>query len=346
MDSYAWSLDGSPVSRASEALFPGGLPSGEHQLSLLVSKDGCTASSDTTITVSDPPDAPSVSAPAFAAVGSTGLTASATPLIGDYLWLIRRNGNLSGGGDSNTTTFDAGAAGTVVSVTAVLLQGGCAASTTATVPVDFADVGLGNLFHDQIDALSKFGVTLGCGGGQFCPDATLTRGQMAALIARAHDGSDDSIPHAGEADFGQYDCDQGGVSHFADVAPTDLFCRHIHRIAALGITLGCDHTPDFCPSGLVTREQIALFIGRALAPSATPPAAYSDGGTGRSYDCSVASPFSDVPSNTASCNAIGYIWAKGIVDGFGNGTFGPQLVLTRAPAAKFLANAFGLKLGP
>jgi len=45
------------------------------------------------------------------------------------------------------------------------------------------------------------------------------------------------------------------------------------------------------------------------------------------------------------CNAVGYIWAKRIVDGFGDGTYQPNAVLTRAPAAKFLANAFALKLG-
>ena len=90
---------------------------------------------------------------------------------------------------------------------------------------------------------------------------------------------------------------------------------------------------------------MALFIGRAIAPGATPPSAYSDVTTGRSYDCSVASPFPDVPANTETCNAVGYIWAKGIVDGFGNGTFQPTGALTRVSAAKFIANAFDLNLG-
>jgi hypothetical protein len=221
--------------------------------------------------------------------------------------------------------------------------GGCASGIgSAAIQVDFLDVPPSNPFHDFIDALALHGVTVGCGNGDYCPDQSLQRNQMAALIARAAVGT---APNTGLVGSFAYDC-TNGPSYFADVPAPSGFCAAIHYLASQHITLGCDFVPDFCPSGLVTREQMALFIGRAIAPSATPPSAYSDGGTGRSYDCSVASPFSDVPANTASCNAIGYIWAKGIVDGFGNGTFGPQLVLTRAPAAKFLANAFGLKLGP
>jgi hypothetical protein len=55
------------------------------------------------------------------------------------------------------------------------------APATAT----FSDVPTNNGFFQQIQALSASGVTVGCGGGKFCPDAAVTRGQMAAFLARA-----------------------------------------------------------------------------------------------------------------------------------------------------------------
>lgn len=43
----------------------------------------------------------------------------------------------------------------------------------------------GHLFQKPIAALAKAGVTKGCGGGDFCPNDYVTRGQMAAFLDRA-----------------------------------------------------------------------------------------------------------------------------------------------------------------
>ena len=37
----------------------------------------------------------------------------------------------------------------------------------------------------HIEALASSGITVGCGAGVFCPDATLTRRQMAVFLAKA-----------------------------------------------------------------------------------------------------------------------------------------------------------------
>jgi hypothetical protein len=355
---YGWRKNGQPLNDAGTlsgshtpvlSIDPvSALDSGSFDV-IVADSCGTATSQSTVVSISGPPPAPLVSAPLTAPPNQAGLPASVFPaFLHRYLWALSA-GTLDAGQRHPTITWTSPGPGTTVRIYASdLTPEGCLSDNgVATVQIDFSDVPPSNPFHDFIDALALHFVTIGCGDGHYCPDSTITRAQMAALLARAHDGDDLQIPIAGFVNGSSYDCEAGfGHSYFHDVGPGDLFCRHIHRIAALGITLGCDHTPDFCPSGLVTREQMALFIGRAIAPAATPPSAYSDGGTGRSYDCSVASPFSDVPANTASCNAVGYIWARGIVDGFGNGAFGPQIVLTRAPAAKFIANAFGLTLGP
>jgi hypothetical protein len=48
----------------------------------------------------------------------------------------------------------------------------------------FADVPDSNPFHADISALASSGVTSGCGGGNFCPGANVTREQMAAFMNR------------------------------------------------------------------------------------------------------------------------------------------------------------------
>jgi len=49
----------------------------------------------------------------------------------------------------------------------------------------FTDVPTGHPFFQYVEALVKSGVTGGCGGGNYCPDAPLTRGQMAVFLAKA-----------------------------------------------------------------------------------------------------------------------------------------------------------------
>lgn len=47
----------------------------------------------------------------------------------------------------------------------------------------FADVPCSSPFAPWVDALARRGVTAGCGGGNYCPAATVTRGQMAVFLA-------------------------------------------------------------------------------------------------------------------------------------------------------------------
>jgi S-layer homology domain len=48
----------------------------------------------------------------------------------------------------------------------------------------FSDVPNSNIFHGDVDALVDAGVTAGCGGGKYCPNQAVTRGQMAAFMNR------------------------------------------------------------------------------------------------------------------------------------------------------------------
>jgi hypothetical protein len=65
---------------------------------------------------------------------------------------------------------------------------GCLVSWKRTVSpspgvATFSDVPLTDPRNKFVEALYSAGVTAGCGGGKFCPDAPLTRGQMAVFLA-------------------------------------------------------------------------------------------------------------------------------------------------------------------
>lgn len=112
--------------------------------------------------------------------------------------------------------------------------------------------------HDRdIAALYTAGVTKGCNppaNDEYCPERVVTRGEMAAFIARAWN-------YAGEVDISRFTDDDGST-----------FEADISRIADAGITLGCD--PGlFCPNKPMLRRHMAVFLGRALglSPLDVPP---------------------------------------------------------------------------
>jgi hypothetical protein len=49
----------------------------------------------------------------------------------------------------------------------------------------FNDVPGSDPAYQFVEALAASGITSGCGNGNFCPDAALTRRQMAVFLAKA-----------------------------------------------------------------------------------------------------------------------------------------------------------------
>src|SRR5262245_34053994 len=119
----------------------------------------------------------------------------------------------------------------------------------------FTDVPPSHPFHEFVGRLSARGVTQGCGGGLFCPDAPVTREQMAFFLLRA---LGEAVPPTPAAD------------RFLDVPRANPFHAFIDRLAVLNITQGCGAV-TFCPGASVSREQMAVFIIRALGEGDPPP---------------------------------------------------------------------------
>jgi hypothetical protein len=51
----------------------------------------------------------------------------------------------------------------------------------------FLDVPPSQPFYRFIDRMAVLQITLGCGGGNYCPGLAVSRGQMAAFLVRAYD---------------------------------------------------------------------------------------------------------------------------------------------------------------
>jgi hypothetical protein len=49
----------------------------------------------------------------------------------------------------------------------------------------FTDVPVSYWASAWIEALAAEGITSGCGGGNYCPDANVTRAQMAVFLVKA-----------------------------------------------------------------------------------------------------------------------------------------------------------------
>ncbi len=123
----------------------------------------------------------------------------------------------------------------------------------------YSDNGGGNLFIDDnglfyensADRLFTAGVTVGCNpptNNKYCGEKNVTRGQMAAFLARAF-----SLPAYTGAD--RFTDDNGNIFEGA-----------IERLAQAGITLGCNPPANthYCPNDNVTRGQMAAFLKRAF----------------------------------------------------------------------------------
>ena len=116
----------------------------------------------------------------------------------------------------------------------------------------FHDVPAANPFAPWIEELSSLGVTGGCGGGNYCPAAPVTRAQMSVFLLKTLLGSDYAPPAASGTVFG--DVPAGA---FAAAWIEDLYGR--------GVTGGCQASPLlYCPNNPVTRGQMAVFLVKAF----------------------------------------------------------------------------------
>ena len=168
-------------------------------------------------------------------------------------------------------------------------------------------------FEGAIEQIAGADITHGCNppnNDRFCPDDPVTRGAMAAFLARAL-----GLPKDAGVDF-------------RDVS-NSVFVDSIERVAGANIARGCNPPINtrFCPKSFVTRGQMAAFISRALNLPVARGIDFSDDDRSRFE------------------SEIEAIAAAGITTGCNppsNTRFCPNDYVTRGQMAAFLARALDL----
>lgn len=192
-----------------------------------------------------------------------------------------------------------------------------AAQTTDTIPCPaglpapgFTDVDPASIHSHDINCIAFYGITTQV--GIYDPKAAVTREQMALFITR-------TINVIGPLPGGttKVFTDVGHLSSESQMAIDDL--------AGLSVTSGTTAT-TYDPAGLVTREQMVLFLTRGVrAASADLPDGSPQG-------------FTDIGGlSTESQTAINQARQMGITTGATATSFDPFALVTREQMASFLA---------
>ena len=192
---------------------------------------------------------------------------------------------------------------------------------TLHVGESFPDVPTTQQFYKFIENLFHNGITGGCGGGNYCPNNSVTRAQMAVFLLKGEHGSGYTPPVCSATVFADVPC------------PGGQFVDWVNQLAAENITGGCGGG-NYCPTNPVRRDQMAVFLLKAQHGSAyVPPAC--------------AGVFGDVACPSTFADWIEQLAAEQITGGCGGGNYCPSNPNTRGQMAVFLVKTFGLLLyGP
>ncbi len=197
----------------------------------------------------------------------------------------------------------------------MLPAGSVGVHTFIDVPSDF-------WAWQYVEAAVEHGVVRGFEDGTYQPGRDVTRDQMAVYISRALAGGDENV-----ADF-------TGTPTFPDVPGGFWALDYVEYAVAQNVVAGYgDGT--YHPEYEVTRDQMAVYVARALvAPSGE--AALAD------YVPADPRNFPDVPTDHWAYTHVEYCAGNGVVAGYLDGLYHPEIVVTRDQMAVYVARAFGL----
>jgi beta-lactamase superfamily II metal-dependent hydrolase len=204
-------------------------------------------------------------------------------------------------------------AGAILLALSLIAVGPVAAANAALPPGGTFVDDNGNVHEANIEAIAAAGITKGCNpptNNRYCPDSSVTRGQMAAFLRRAF-----KLP-ASSTDYFVDDNDS-------------IFEGDINAVAAAGITKGCNPPANnrFCPDGNVTRGQMAAFLRRTFRYPAASKDYFTDD-EGSIFE--------------ADINAIARVGVTKGCNPPANDRYCPSALVRRDQMASFLARALGL----
>jgi hypothetical protein len=176
--------------------------------------------------------------------------------------------------------------------------------TPAPVVAIFSDVPSTYWGYNAINSLGGKGIIKGYADNTFKPDAPVTRAEFATMLAKA---------------LGLNTIETTGT--FKDVT-SDTWCYgYVNAAASAGVVFGVGDNM-FAPNALITREQMAQMMSKALGSKA--PVA----------DGTELNAFGDSSSISGwAVPGVEVVAKAHIISGMPDGTFAPQSKATRAQAA-------------
>ena len=177
----------------------------------------------------------------------------------------------------------------------------------------FSDIN-GNVFFVAINTLYCHGVINGTDSSHFSPAGTATRGQFAKLVVLGF-GTPFYTP---------------ATQDFVDVPPSYFAYTYIESGYHAGILSGYDattchaynqNTPCYLPNVAITRGQITKLVVNAAHYTLVTPGGQT---------------FSDVPPSNVFYLAIETAHAKGVINGYPDGTFQPNANVRRDAMAQIV----------
>ncbi len=120
---------------------------------------------------------------------------------------------------------------------------------------------------------------------------------------------------------------------YSDVVETDIFAEAVESLSALGIFTGDDAdgdgVMDFRPADTITRAEVAAIVCRIQNLNVV--------GAG-------TTPFVDVPATHWASGYVAQAAGQGIINGYGDGNFGPDDNVTYEQVVKMLMETLGYNL--
>lgn len=177
------------------------------------------------------------------------------------------------------------------------------ALAAAADPEDYSDVPAGAWYSGAVQYCRIHGLMDGTGGGEFSPDAPMTRAMLAEALYR------------------QAGSPAAAAPAFPDVPEGERYARAVGWAAEYGVMVG---GPDgsFRPQSPITREELATAFWRRAGSPSVQAADYDDEGAIADW----------------ARDAVDWARSTGLMVGDGAGRFSPKGRATRAQAAQVLAN--------
>ena len=190
--------------------------------------------------------------------------------------------------------------------------------------VTFPDVDVGHWACDEILACVDAGIVTGYEDGTYHPEFQVTRDQMAVYIARGlvSPSGDAAIP------------DPPATPSFSDVPSTHWAYKHIEYAVSQNVVKGYEDG-TYQPDLTVDRGQMAVYVARAMV---------APGGDAAVPDPVPPATFPDVADTFWAYKQVEYCVGQGVVKGYDDGNYHPEIAVTRDQMAVYIARAFALPL--